>query len=199
MAGPPLHSKAWASVPAIEWPGLDPNCAEAVVACLATTSIGAIWSSAAADFGPDGVLDRFVQVRITRLILAAGCVFDHLHNAQIRPKVLISVNAVRYNEKVHSHARKLALVVAGLTAPSCSPNLILVNVPYVDPADVPDVGVPLPTGYSWSKFLSLGDQSEVPEGQEVIDFHRAGFDYPLWILFSSGTSARGSTFYYGTR
>lgn len=31
-----------------------------MVACLATAAIGGIWVSAAADFGPDGVLERFV-------------------------------------------------------------------------------------------------------------------------------------------
>ena len=39
-----------------------PNIPEAVIAMLATTSIGAIWSSCGPDFGPRGVLDRFTQL-----------------------------------------------------------------------------------------------------------------------------------------
>ena len=40
-----------------------PNCPEAVVAVLATTSIGAIWSCCGPDFGPTGVLERYSQLQ----------------------------------------------------------------------------------------------------------------------------------------
>ncbi len=53
-----------------------PNIPESVIAMLATTSLGAIWSSTSPDFGFQGVLDRF---------------------SQIRPKVLITVNGYCYN------------------------------------------------------------------------------------------------------
>src|SRR5580658_3563340 len=36
-----------------------PNSPEAVIALLATTSIGAVWSCCGPDFGPTGVLERF--------------------------------------------------------------------------------------------------------------------------------------------
>ncbi|HEY8166264.1 MAG TPA: acetoacetate--CoA ligase [Gemmatimonadaceae bacterium] len=39
-----------------------PNIPEAVVAMLATTSLGAVWSSCSPDFGVQGVLDRFGQI-----------------------------------------------------------------------------------------------------------------------------------------
>jgi acetoacetyl-CoA synthetase len=39
-----------------------PNIPEAVIAMLATTSIGAIWTSVSPDFGWRGVLDRFRQL-----------------------------------------------------------------------------------------------------------------------------------------
>ena len=42
--------------------GFMPNMTEAVVAMLATTSLGAIWSSCSPDFGPRGLLDRFQQI-----------------------------------------------------------------------------------------------------------------------------------------
>jgi acetoacetyl-CoA synthetase len=38
------------------------NCIENTVAFLASAAIGAIWTSAAADFAPQGVLERFIQV-----------------------------------------------------------------------------------------------------------------------------------------
>jgi acetoacetyl-CoA synthetase len=39
-----------------------PNISEAVIAMLATTSLGAVWSSCSPDFGVQGVLDRFGQI-----------------------------------------------------------------------------------------------------------------------------------------
>ena len=52
--------------------GFVPNCPEAVIAMLATTSIGAIWSSCSPDFGVTGVLDRFNQIRPKILFTADG-------------------------------------------------------------------------------------------------------------------------------
>ena len=42
--------------------GFMPNISQAVIAMLATSSIGAIWSSCSPDFGINGVLDRFGQI-----------------------------------------------------------------------------------------------------------------------------------------
>jgi len=52
--------------------GFVPNCPEAVIAMLAATSIGAIWSSCSPDFGVNGVLDRFNQIRPKVLFAADG-------------------------------------------------------------------------------------------------------------------------------
>jgi acetoacetyl-CoA synthetase len=58
--------------------GFLPNLPEAVIAMLATTSLGAVWSSCSPDFGVGGVLDRF---------------------GQIQPKVLFSADGYRYAGK----------------------------------------------------------------------------------------------------
>lgn len=55
-----------------------PNMPEAIIAMLATTSIGAIWSSVGPDFGTRGVLDRF---------------------SQLSPKVLFCVDGYQYGGK----------------------------------------------------------------------------------------------------
>jgi acetoacetyl-CoA synthetase len=52
--------------------GYLPNVPETVVAMLATTSIGAIWSSCSPDFGLSGVIDRFGQIRPKVLFAADG-------------------------------------------------------------------------------------------------------------------------------
>ncbi len=54
--------------------GFLPNIKETVIAMLATTSLGAIWSSTSPDFGYQGVLDRFGQIQ-PRLIFTADGYF----------------------------------------------------------------------------------------------------------------------------
>jgi len=55
-----------------------PNRAETVIAMLATTGLGAIWSSCSPDFGIQGALDRL---------------------GQIEPKVLVAADGHRYGDK----------------------------------------------------------------------------------------------------
>ena len=55
-----------------------PNCPEAIIGMLAASSVGAIWSSCSPDFGFQGVMDRF---------------------GQIKPKVLVACNGYHYGTK----------------------------------------------------------------------------------------------------
>lgn len=64
--------------------------AESIIAMLATTSLGAIWSSTSPDFGATGALDRF---------------------GQIQPKVLFAVDGYRYNGKVYDRRDALAAIL----------------------------------------------------------------------------------------
>jgi acetoacetyl-CoA synthetase len=52
--------------------GYMPNMPETIIAMLAATSIGAIWSSCSQDFGVSGLLDRFGQIEPKLLITADG-------------------------------------------------------------------------------------------------------------------------------
>ncbi len=63
-----------------------PNLPETMIAMLAATSIGAIWSSCSPDFGSSGVVDRL---------------------GQIDPKVLFCVAAYTYNGKQHDCLSKV--------------------------------------------------------------------------------------------
>ncbi|MFQ5547035.1 MAG: acetoacetate--CoA ligase [Woeseia sp.] len=56
--------------------GYLPNCPEAIIAMLASTSIGAIWSSCSPDFGVNGVVDRFGQIRPRILFCADGYFYN---------------------------------------------------------------------------------------------------------------------------
>jgi len=93
--------------------GLLPNCIAAVVAMLATTSLGAVWTSCSPDFGLEGVIDRF---------------------GQTKPKVLVATNGYYYGGKRISTSQKVTDIVAKL--PELVQTLI---VPYLE--DEP-IGVP---------------------------------------------------------
>lgn len=52
--------------------GFIPNIPHVIIAMLAATSIGAVWSSCSPDFGVKGVLDRFGQIKPKILFTADG-------------------------------------------------------------------------------------------------------------------------------
>lgn len=52
--------------------GYLPNIAESVVACLATTSLGAIWSCVGQDYAPEAAIKRFAQLEPRLLFTADG-------------------------------------------------------------------------------------------------------------------------------
>jgi acetoacetyl-CoA synthetase len=52
--------------------GYLPNLPEALIAMLATASLGALWTSCSPDFGPHGVLDRFGQIAPKVIFTADG-------------------------------------------------------------------------------------------------------------------------------
>jgi acetoacetyl-CoA synthetase len=70
-----------------------PNLPGTIIAMLAATSIGAIWSSCSPDFGVQGVLDRFNQ---------------------IEPRILFSADGYFYNGKTIDVLPRLAQIVAAL-------------------------------------------------------------------------------------
>ena len=79
--------------------GLLPNCPEAIIAMLATTSLGAIWSSCSPDFGVNGIVDRF---------------------GQIEPKVLFCADGYFYNGKRFDSLQAVAGVVKEIESIACT-------------------------------------------------------------------------------
>jgi len=73
--------------------GFTTNTPEAVIVMLAASSIGAVWSSCSPDFGIQGVLDRFTQ---------------------IKPKILIATSEYEYNGKRFDCSEKIAKIISGL-------------------------------------------------------------------------------------
>jgi acetoacetyl-CoA synthetase len=73
-----------------------PNIPETIAAFLATASLGAIWSSAAPEFGARSVIDRF---------------------AQIEPKVLLAIDGYRYGGKDFDRTDIVAGIAREIGAP----------------------------------------------------------------------------------
>jgi len=71
------------------------NIPEAVIAMLAVTSLGAIWSSTSPDFGIQGVIDRF---------------------GQIKPKVLLAIKSYYYNGKHINCRDKIRTIVEKISS-----------------------------------------------------------------------------------
>ncbi|WP_010677618.1 acetoacetate--CoA ligase [Bacillus timonensis] len=79
--------------------GVVTNGIEALVALLATTSLGAVWTSCSPDFGSKGIIDRIGQVRPKVLIATLdyqynGKPFDIRENISVVSKVLEDVSAI---------------------------------------------------------------------------------------------------------
>ena len=85
--------------------GMLPNMPEAVAAMLATSSLGAVWSSCSPDFGVRGVLDRF---------------------GQIEPKVLFVCDGYYYAGKTLDVSGKAAEIVTDLPTVTAT-----VVIPYI--------------------------------------------------------------------
>jgi len=56
-----------------------PNSPEALIAMLATASLGAIWTSCSPDFGAHSVIDRFAQISPAVLLAVDGYVYGGKH------------------------------------------------------------------------------------------------------------------------
>ena len=109
--------------------GFLPNIPEAVIAMLATTSIGAIWSSSSPDFGIKSVTDRF---------------------SQIEPKIIFSASAYTYSGKSFDSLDKLKEIIKELPT--------LQHIIIVDYLDVcPDISE-IPNSVTYEEMLSDNPQ-----------------------------------------
>ncbi|GAA5911690.1 uncharacterized protein JCM6883_002448 [Sporobolomyces salmoneus] len=142
-----------------------PSNAEAVVFCLATLAIGAIWSSCAAEFGSVAVLERLEQ---------------------IEPKVLLTADAYAYGGKTHEIYPKLNEILAKL--PSVK-HVVVVGQLCRDRE--PRVPFPTKDKRGGKEWLSYNEVRKRGEGApKEIKFHKSNAMDPCWVLYSSGTTGK---------
>jgi len=142
--------------------GFLPNLPEAMIAMLASASLGAIWSSCSPDFGVRGVLDRF---------------------GQIEPRVLFCADGYAYGGKTYPSLERVASLLPEL--PSVERCVVVPNL--IDPTH-PDAELEraisaagLVGALPWRRFADAQ-----PTGPTT--FEQLPFDHPLYILYSSGTT-----------
>jgi acetoacetyl-CoA synthetase len=142
-----------------------PNIPETLIAFLATASIGAIWSSAAPEFGARSVIDRF---------------------AQIEPKVMLAVDGYRHGGKDFQRTAVVASILEEM--PTVEHLVVLAYLGGEDFDEAAVGGGPdgVRSVLTWDRLLAAGEGSDRSQlGQR---FEQVPFEHPLWVLYSSGTT-----------
>ncbi len=136
-----------------------PNAPEAIIAMLAVTGLGAIWSSCSPDFGAASVIDRF---------------------AQIEPKVLIAVDGYVYAGKEFRREDAVADIVAALPGLRA---VVMVGC-LGGAARTHEVQT-----IAWNALGAGGPgRADEAAALAGIEFADVPFEHPLWVLYSSGTT-----------
>lgn len=101
---------------------------------------------------------------------------------------LILTFLTSYNSKVHQHIPKLTALLSGLEKKDIIPAKVVIihTIPQPENREAWSS-----EWVSWDDFVGEGRatrRGRTPSGE--IEWNRLPFDYPLWILFSSGTTGR---------
>ena len=138
--------------------GFVPNMPETIVAMLAATSLGAVWSSCSPDFGLQGVLDRF---------------------GQIEPRVLFTADGYYHKGKQIDSLGRVAEIKERISSIEK-----VVVIPYV--SEWPEID-DLPDAVHIDDFTDGAALAAAAGGAEI-SFEQLPFDHPVYIMYSSGTT-----------
>jgi len=159
-----------------------PNCIETIVALLAVTSIGAVWSSVSPDLGKKIISDRFKQ---------------------IQPTLLFTCEYYTFNGKVHctnetteyliSHLPSLKSVVGVQLLRFSDPTIAEKNPKLIDivhKKNQKSVSSRMKRGHDL-EYLDL--QKDILEQYLTIprlEFEQVSAQHPIFIMYTSGTTGK---------
>ncbi|RDW88582.1 acetoacetyl-CoA synthetase [Coleophoma cylindrospora] len=137
------------------------NHTNTVVAMLAATSIGAIWTGVSPDTGVGAVLDRLVQ---------------------IEPVVLFADNAVEYNGRFHESITKTRDIIKELTELKA---VVLFKTVASMPVSIDNFVVAKGNAWIYEDFLQSATSTS-----GALTFTQLPPSHPVYILYSSGTTGK---------
>jgi acetoacetyl-CoA synthetase len=157
-----LHLQAQGVQPGDRVAAYLPNIPEAMVAFLATVSIGGVWSICAPDMGTNAVLDRFKQ---------------------IEPKVLIACDGVTFGGKDYDRLAVVAELCAAL--PSVQHVILQDNLGTLQ-KHISESKNAINTVATQAYYTPATSKNDAKEA--AFEPLWLPFDHPLWIVYSSGTT-----------
>ncbi len=147
--------------------GFVTNYPESVIAMLATTSLGAIWSSTSPDFGIESVCDRF---------------------GQIEPKVFFAIESYNYAGKKIDCRDKIDEIKSKITSIKM---VVLINE-FQDLSAITKQGNEKINPCNIIYFNDL-----INNTSNRIEFEQLPFNHPVYIVYSSGTTGKPKCIVHG--
>ena len=139
--------------------GFVTNIPETIIAMLAVTSLGAVWTSCSPDFGIQGVIDRF---------------------GQVKPKVLFAIEEYQYNGKIINCREKIEEVLSFL--PEIERVIWIPQYQQLNSVQRYNQK----SKVNLSKHIVFNDLLDFTS--DLISFDQLPFNQPVYIMYSSGTT-----------
>ena len=186
-----------------------PNIPEAVIAMLAATSLGAVWSSCSPDFGAQGVMDRFGQIEPKILFAADGYLYNG-REIDLLPRLRqIAFRIPTLEHVVVTPYRKQMPDLDGVRKGTLWSRFIAAQWALAAQKSTPPEGYKTPSTDQYRRTPPggtritdmMGSRTPVqgtrsvasapaaePPDPKLLTFERFPFDHPAYIMYSSGTT-----------
>jgi acetoacetyl-CoA synthetase len=139
--------------------GFVTNIPETIIAMLATTSLGAVWTSCSPDFGTRGVIDRF---------------------GQVKPKILFAIEEYQYNGKVINSRQKIEEIVHLIPE--------IKKIVWIPANQELSISLISDSNTDINSVKTLYFNQLLSNTSKKIEFEQLPFNHPVYIMYSSGTT-----------